>query len=92
LSEQPYDSPQCAGEQPMQTALHIDNTNVPEQNLEIENNFSRYECIVLLISILVLTSFFIIAAWSGILLIIGKTEGGGPLGMLMNALHIQLLL
>ncbi len=76
----------------MQTTLHIDTGIDEEQLVEIENNLSRYERIVLFLSFLVLIVFFVIAAWSGILLFIGRSGGGGPLGMLMNALHIQLLL
>jgi hypothetical protein len=83
------DSPQYAGDRPMQKILNVDTAIFKEQQFEIDDNISIFESIVLLLSILVLTSFFIIAVWSGILLLYGKTEGGGPLGMLMNLLHTQ---
>jgi hypothetical protein len=70
----------------MYTVLPTKTINDHEQYIEIDDNFSRYECIVFFFCILVITTFFIIAAWSGILLISGRIEGGGPLGMLMNAL------
>ena len=76
----------------MQTTFHVDTACNSQQQVEIDETFNGYEIIIFLLSLLVLTSFFIIAVWSGILLIIGKTDGGGPLGILMNALHIQLLL
>ena len=76
----------------MQTTFHVDTACNSQQQVEIDETFNGYEIIIFLLSLLVLTAFFIIAVWSGILLIIGKTDGGGPLGILMNALHIQLLL
>jgi len=76
----------------MQEKLYLDTATGQEQQFESDDIISRYECIILLLSLLALTVFFIIAAWSAILLFIGRTEGGGPLGMLMNVLQIQLLL
>ncbi len=63
-----------------------------DYELEIAHRFSRFEIVVYLISIILLTALFIIAFWSGILLATDMTQGGGPLGMLMEALHIDLLL
>lgn len=49
----------------MQPTLLTNTNNGPEQSVQIDDNISRYECIVIFISILVQTALFIIAAWSG---------------------------
>lgn len=54
--------------------------------------FTAYEKTVLLFTLSVISTFFVIAAWSAILLFLGEVEGGGPLGLLMRILPINHLL
>lgn len=63
-----------------------------EEEQEIDIGFNRFEIVAYLISILLLIAVIVVAVWSGILLAMDKTEGGGPLGMLMEAFHIHSLL
>lgn len=49
-----------------------------------ETHYTRYEQTVLLLALLLLASIFIIGVWSGILLLFGAVEGGGPLGTLFT--------
>ncbi|HKJ65719.1 MAG TPA: hypothetical protein VJ969_09965 [Desulfopila sp.] len=69
--------------------------SIPEKKADkrtIEDCFSRYEITVLFFSLLMVITTLIFAAWSWILLLTGDIQGGGPLGLLMKLLPINLLL
>lgn len=51
---------------------------------------SRYEKMVLLVSLILLLSIAVVAAWSAILLLFGAVDGGGPLGVFMKPLSAYL--
>ena len=54
--------------------------------------FSLYEKIILGCMALVICTFLLISAWSGVLIYLGMEEGGGPLGMIVRTFCIQALL
>ena len=44
------------------------------------------EMVSLLLFITMVAAFIFISIWSGVLLITGNTQGGGPLGMIANVI------
>jgi len=61
--------------------------------LRLRDGFlSLYEKIILLLSFSMIITMLTCAAWSGVLLLSGTIEGGGPLGMLMEIIPTHLLL
>ena len=56
------------------------------QRPEISMKLSFYESIVFMAFAAILLSVVLISAWSSILLAIGRTHGGGPLGMIAGFL------
>ena len=47
---------------------------------------SMTEMVSLLLFITMVAAFIFISIWSGVLLITGNTQGGGPLGMIANVI------
>ncbi|HKJ64654.1 MAG TPA: hypothetical protein VJ969_04585 [Desulfopila sp.] len=57
-----------------------------------EDRFSRFEKAVIICSLGMVITVLICGAWSGILIMAGAVEGGGPVGLLMKVLPVHLLL
>ena len=57
-----------------------------------DDRLSRYEKTVIIFCSFTVVTILICAAWSGILVLAGNVEGGGPLGLVMKALPVHLLL
>jgi hypothetical protein len=62
----------------------------PEKDGETDIRLSVYEKCIYFISLIFLIMIFVIAAWSGILLVTGETESGGPLGIFMEMLQVNI--
>lgn len=57
-----------------------------------EPALSLYEKSILICMAMVIGTFLVISAWSGVLVYLGIEEGGGPLGMIARSFCIQALL
>ncbi len=63
-----------------------------EREEAFDSPLNSYEKAMFVILLLMLTMILTVAAWSGILLLFGQIEGGGPLGLFMEEVLINLLL
>lgn len=68
------------------------NTINKEREEAIAGRLSSYEKTIYVLLFLMLTMILTVAAWSGILLLFGKIEGGGPLGLFVEEILVNLLL
>ena len=51
---------------------------------QLEISVSNYEKLVICILLALMSFIIVIASWSGILLLLDETRGGGPLGAIFN--------
>ena len=58
----------------------------------IDNTFNLYEKITFILFAVVISTLTVIGGWSGVLLAIGKVDGGGPLGMIMEIIPLHSLI
>ncbi len=58
----------------------------------VDFRLTSYEKGVFFTCLLILIGMLIIAAWSGILIVLGVEEGGGPIGLLVRCLNLDQLL
>ena len=76
----------------MNSQENPERTEIAEHEEEKDEGLSNFEKTVFILSFCLLISFGVIGGWSGFLLLTENIRGGGPLGLLMEMLPLDLFL